>query len=132
MKELAFNEQWHFALDCFDEDDQIISEKTLWTMRDNIVKLGLSSSIFNLTTDHLIKYFNVDVSKQRIDSVHVHSNMAHLGRIRILVRTTIKFLKNLKRHHTELFKEEVSSEVQTRYLKRHYKISCGSMFNFPK
>ncbi len=127
VKELAFNEQWHFALDCFDENDQIISEKTLWTMRDNIVKLGLSSSIFNLTTDHLIKYFNVDVSKQRIDSVHVHSNMAHLGRIRILVRTIMKFLKNLKRHHSELFKEEVSSEVQTRYLKKSEKSYFGQI-----
>ena len=118
VKELAFNEQWHFALECFDNDDQIISEKTLWTMRDQLVKLGLSNLIFVLITDHLIKYFDVDVSKQRLDSVHVHSNMARLGRIRILSRTLIRFLKNLKRQNIELFTAEISSEMIKKYLKR--------------
>ena len=118
IEELAFNELWHYGLDTFDEEDQIISEKTLWTMRDNIVKLGLSSFLFDTVTDHLIKYFNVDVSNQRIDSVHVYSNMSHLGRIRILVMTLIKFLKNLKRQHIELFNSEVASEIKERYLKK--------------
>ncbi len=118
IKELAFNEQWHFALECFDEDNQVISEKTLWTMRNYVVKLGLSKQIFTVATDHLIKYFNVNVSKQRIDSVHVHSNMARLGRIRILGRTIIKFLKNLKRQHIEIFNAEISSEMQAKYLKK--------------
>jgi hypothetical protein len=124
VRELAFNEQWHFALECFNNEDQVISEKTLWTMRDQLVKLGLSVSIFSTTTEHLLKYFNVDVSKQRIDSVHVHSNMARLGRIRILVRTIIKFLKNLKRQNIELFNSEISSDMQEKYLKK----SKGSYF----
>ena len=118
VKELAFNEQWHFALECFNNDDQIISEKTLWTMRDQLVKLGLSNLIFTLTTDHLVKYFDVDVSKQRLDSVHVHSNMARLGRIRILSKTLIRFLKNLKRQDIELFNKEISSEMIKKYLKK--------------
>ncbi len=118
IKELAFNELWHFALECFDEDNQVISEKTLWTMRNQLVELGLSEQIFSVATDHLIKYFNVDISKQRIDSVHVYSNMARLGRIRILGRTIIKFLKNLKRQHLEIFNAEISSEMQTKYLKK--------------
>ena len=29
IEELAFNQQWHFALECFDESDQVISLKTL-------------------------------------------------------------------------------------------------------
>ena len=118
IEELAFNQQWHFALECFAEEDQVISLKTLWTMRNQLIKNGLSDSVFSAATDHLLKYFEVDVSKQRLDSVHVHSNMARLGRVRILVRTIIKFLKNLKRQNLELFEEEISSEMIEKYLKK--------------
>jgi len=45
----------------------------------------------------------VDTGKQRLDSVHIRSNMQRLGRLRILSRTIRKFLTNLKRHHKELF-----------------------------
>ena len=118
VNELAFNEQWHFALECFNNDDQVISEKTLWTMRDQIIKLGLFNSIFTLTTDRLLTYYDVDVSKQRLDSVHVHSNMARLGRIRILSRALIRFLKNLKRQDIKLFNAEISSKIIKKYLKK--------------
>jgi len=118
VEQLAFNIKWHFALECFNEDDQVISEKTLWTMRDLMVKLDLFGSIFSLATDHLIKYFGVDVSKQRLDSVHVHSNMARLGRIRLLGRAIIKFLKNLKRSNSELFNSEINREMQKKYLNK--------------
>jgi len=117
IEELAFNQQWHFALECFDESDQVISLKTLWTMRHQLVKQGLADSVFSVAVDHLIEFFDVDVSKQRLDSVHVQSNMSRLGRIRILARTIIKFLKNLKRQDIELFKSEVSLEMSEKYLK---------------
>jgi len=48
--------------------------------------------------------FNVDISKQRLDSVHIRSNMRSLGRIRIFAVTIRKFLVNLKRHHKGFFK----------------------------
>jgi len=54
----------------------------------------------------------------RLDSVHVHSNMARLGRIRIMVRTIIKFLKNLKRQDLALFNSEISLEMIDKYLKK--------------
>jgi hypothetical protein len=47
--------------------------------------------------------FDQDPSKQRIDSVHIFSNMAHLGRIRLFVKTIRVFLVNLKRHHPEQY-----------------------------
>jgi len=115
IEESAFNQQWHFALECFNEEDQVISLKTLWTMRAQLVKHGLADSIFSVTVDHLSEYYDVDVSKQRIDSVHVHSNMARLGRVRILKKTIIKFLKNLKRLNSELFHNEISSEMVEKY-----------------
>jgi hypothetical protein len=119
--ELSFNQLWHFALECFDEKDQIICPKTIWTMRTLVVNLDLSSEIMKKVVDHLIKYYDIDISKQRLDSVHVHSNMAKLGRIRILARTIVKFLENLKRKHSALFNEMVSQDIKDKYLKKKNK-----------
>ncbi len=116
ISELAFNQQWHFALECFSEEDQIISDKTLWTMRKQIVSLDLANNYFRLITDDFIKKYNVDTGSQRLDSVHVHSNMARVGRIRILGKTIIKFLKNLKRQNVELFEADISLTMKEKYL----------------
>jgi hypothetical protein len=59
--------------------------------------------MFENITDKLAKVFQVDTSKQRLDSVHLRSNMKRLSRINVLARTIEKFLRNLKRQHTELY-----------------------------
>jgi IS5 family transposase len=103
VEELAFSEQWHFALDCYDERDHLICERTLYTMRFQIQQLELWDKIFNKVTHEMITCFGVDVSKQRLDSVHVYSNMARLGRIRLMSLTVSQFLRNLKRQSQALF-----------------------------
>lgn len=115
IAELAFNQQWHFALECFDETDQIISLRTLWTMRNQIVKLELEKDIFEKATDKFAKIFQVDTEKQRLDSVHVFSNMARFGRIRLMSKAIEKFLKSLKRKDEKLFNETISEETKNRY-----------------
>ena len=45
--QLAFNQQWHYALDVFDEEDQIISLKTLWTCRQLLLNDKLAKKIFD-------------------------------------------------------------------------------------
>jgi len=106
LYQLAFNEQWHYALDItsVSDDATYMSLKTLWNLRKIVADHNLDSIIFNQTTDTLAKVFNVDMSKQRLDSVHIRSNMRSLGRIRIFAVTIRKFLVNLKRHHKEFFK----------------------------
>jgi hypothetical protein len=103
IDEFAFSEQWHYALDCYDEKDHLIGERTLFSMRSKIQKLELWVTIFSRVTDAMITHFGIDVSKQRLDSVHVHSNMARLGRIRLMSRTISHFLHNLKRQDKALF-----------------------------
>ncbi len=71
-------------------------------MRDTVGRLGLEQTIFTRVTDALKKLFALDPSKQWLDSVHIFSNMEHLGRIRLFVKTIRKFLVNLKRHHPDL------------------------------
>lgn len=117
IEELAFNQQWHFALECFNEEDQVISLKTLWTMRNQMVSLQIGNEIFEKATDYLVKYFNVNTDKQRLDSVHVYSNMAKLGRIRILAKATELFLKSLKKEFNDQFESNISQEIKDVYFK---------------
>ena len=113
----AFNIKWHYALNITGEDDKqtYVSPKTLWTMRSILTENNLYDVLFEKTTDKLAKLFLVNTLKQRIDSVHIFSNMRHLGRIGLFVKTIKKFLKNLKRHHKELF-SKLDTELTGRYL----------------
>lgn len=115
--QLSFNQQWHYALDVLDQEDQIISLKTLWTCRFLLLNDDLAKPIFNAVTDYLADFFDVDPKLQRLDSVHIHSNMACLGRTRLLSRTCTKFLKNLKRHHPDMY-HTVSNDIISRYTKK--------------
>jgi len=115
LDELAFNQQWHYALNNYDVDDQVISERTLWNVRNLLIRTEAGRNIFNTIVDHLIEHFDVDTSRQRMDSVHVNSNMAKIGRVRILSRVITRFLKNLKRHHRKLY-DDLDERFRDRYL----------------
>jgi hypothetical protein len=77
----------------------------------------LYQPVFEAVADSLAKVFKVDSSLQRLDSVHIFSNMRHLGRIGIFVNTIQKFLTNLKRHHQDLF-DALGKEFTDRYLRK--------------
>lgn len=105
VTQMAFNLQWHYALDVPEESDgaKYISPKTLWSMRNIVTDNDLDTVLFEQITDTLANVFRVDTTQQRMDSVHIQSNMRRLGRIGILVRCLRKFLVNLKRQYKELF-----------------------------
>ncbi len=116
VDQLAYNIQWHYALDITEESDEAkyISEKTLWSTRQLMAEHGIDGVMFEKLTDKLAKVFGVDPANQRIDSVHIRSNMRRLGRIAIFSRTIAKFLVNLKRHHRNLF-DTLKADVIDRY-----------------
>lgn len=115
IQQFSFNIMWHYALNVSDKSDfsTYVCPRTLWNMRDIVGRLGLEQSIFDNVTDALKKLFALDPSKQRLDSMHIFSNMAHLGRIRIFVRTIRKFLVNLKRHQADRYQS--LGDVALRY-----------------
>jgi len=127
VSQLAFNEQWHYALDISDESDtaKYLCHKTLWNIRQLVTDQDLDTVMFQKVTDKLADIFPVDSSKQRLDSVHIHSNMRHMGRIRIISDTIHKFLVNLKRQHQEIF-ESLPKELVDTYLSEKA-LSCFSM-----
>jgi hypothetical protein len=117
VDEFSFNIKWHYALDIPGESDEskYLSLKTLWTLRHLVITKGLDVELFNRSTELLAKAFRVDTSRQRIDSVHIRSNMKRLGRLGIFSRSIHVFLVNLKRQRPEIF-ETIDKELVDRYL----------------
>ena len=120
VEQFCFNIQWHYALDITSPDDaaSYVSGKSLWTMRDLLSTEKAYNDIFAITLKRLAKIFKVDFSKQRIDSVHIQSNMRHLGRIGLFVKTIKNFLSNLKRQHRILF-DQLDKDIAKRYLSKN-------------
>ena len=71
--------------------------KTLWSARQLVIENHLEPLVFERSCQKLATLFGVDTDKQRLDSVHIFSNMCRLSRIGIFSRTICKFLRNLKR-----------------------------------
>ncbi|OQB35499.1 MAG: hypothetical protein BWY06_03128 [Candidatus Latescibacteria bacterium ADurb.Bin168] len=118
QRALAFNLDWHYALDITDESDAstYVSERTLRNYRRIILDEHLAPILFDTFTDRLLKEFGVDVSTQRLDSTHIQSNMRKLGRVRLFATTIRKFLRKLSRFHPDVFAGTVSKELADRYL----------------
>jgi hypothetical protein len=97
VQQYAFNMQWHYSLNmCGESDDaKYISLKTLWNNRNIVAQNHLEEDIFEAGTEKLAQVFKVNRDKQRIDSVHIKSNMRRLGRIGIFSQSIHTFLVNL-------------------------------------
>ena len=119
LEQFAFNIKWHYALDITSDSDSFtyICLKTLWSMRKIMTENDLYVPLFDSITKKIESLFPVDTDKQRQDSMHIHSNMRHLGRIGLFVRVIKKFLVNLKRHHSKLF-TALDMELTDRYLSK--------------
>ncbi len=129
VEQFAFNIKWHYALDITSDSDShtYVCLKTFWTMRKIMTENDLYTPFFDSVTKKIESLFPVDTDKQRQDSMHIHSNMRHLGRIGLFVRVIKKFLTNLKRHHGKLF-AALDMELTGRYLSK----SQESLFSMVK
>ncbi len=129
LEQLSFNIQWHYALNITDESDsaKYISEKTLWFWRMVLLQHDVDQLIFEKLTDKLARVFKVNTDDQRLDSVHIRSNMRKLGRISLFSQTIHKFLVNLKRHHRHLF-----DELETTLVERYWSKKALAAFSLVK
>ena len=126
IEQLSYNIQFHYALDITEDSDEAkyLCSKTLWNMRRITIENGLDKVLFDTGTGVLAKTFGVNTDKQRIDSVHIQSNMRKLGRIGIFSTAIHKFLKNLKRHHQALFQTVEDTVVERYFFTKHIKGIC--------
>lgn len=116
VEQFSFNIKWHYALDITSSADaySYVSLRSIWEMRRILIDENLYLTLFNKIAKKLEKIFKVDLRKQRLDSVHIRSNMRHLGRISLFCKTIKKFLVNLKRQHRPLF-DALDSSIKARY-----------------
>ena len=116
---LAFNAQWHYALNIAKADDNsaYMCPKTLYSIRCVIIEHDLWDTLFNSTAGSSIELFNVNTDRQRLDSTHIRSNMKSLGRIGVFSQTIHKFPTNLKRQSRPLF-DRLPEELVSKYPKR--------------
>jgi hypothetical protein len=86
-------------------------------MRHLATEHKLDAVAFEAITAKLATVFTVNTDQQRIDSVHITSNMRRLGRIGIFSKSLHKFLRVLKRSHNDLF-ESIVPRIREKYLSK--------------
>jgi hypothetical protein len=82
----------------------------------------LAGEIFARVTAAFIRGLEVDVSRQRLDSTHIYSDMAHFGRSRLMAVTIKRFLVQLQRH------EAAGHEALAAALRERYAAAESQLF----
>ncbi len=77
----------------------------------------VSEDIFTRVTDTLLTSLEVKVKKQRLDSTHVLSDMAVLGRSRMMGVALKRFFNQLRQHTPDQF-DRIPEEIRKRYCKQ--------------
>ncbi len=83
---------------------------------------NISIKVMEEVTRALIDIGEIDISKQRLDSTHIFSNMATFGRTRMMGVTIKRFLTQVIRHDKSAY-ENLDADLRERY-----KPSQGRLF----
>jgi len=115
LDQLEYNLQWHHALRLTPEDAHLC-QKTLHNFRARLMDYDLGRLTFEETTDRIIEALGVKVSRQRLDSTHIVSNIVILTRLGLFCETIRVFLSKLKEKHERLY-GRVSESLRSRYVR---------------
>jgi len=111
-----FNALFHYALGLA-PGELALADRTLYNFRARVVGSPAVSQVLEEVTDGILKVAALCPAFQRIDSTQVTSNMAHLSRLGLFVRTIEAFLKVVRRTFPEHL-AAVPEELRQRYLDR--------------
>ena len=89
---------------------------TLHNFRARLLAHDRGRQAFEATTDGILQALGTKVTRQRLDSTHVLSNIAVLSRLGLLCETLRHFLKTLAVQHPRLY-GRVPKRLRERYLK---------------
>jgi len=104
---------WHFALNLIPTEVSI-SHATIERYMALFAKNDIAGEIFHRVTSSFIEALELDVSRQRLDSTHLFSDMATFGRSKLMGVTIKRFLTQLKRHHRAAY-DALADELRSRY-----------------
>ena len=116
LEQLEFSLQWQHALE-LTPDEAHLAQKTLHNFRARLLAHDRGRQAFEATTDGILQALGTKVTRQRLDSTHVISNIAVLSRLGLLCETLRHFLKTLAAQHPRLY-GRVSKRLRLRYLKK--------------
>ena len=100
VQRYLFDSQWHYALNVV-PNTASISHASVERYARLFVEDDLATEVFQRVTSALIHRLDLDVSRQRLDSTHVFSDMASFGRSKLMGVAIKRFLTQLKRHHPQ-------------------------------
>ena len=114
VKNYVFNTEVQYALN-LGRDNLQLDIRTLQRNEKLFREDELAQEIMDAVTIKLVKLLELDISKQRLDSTHVNSNMATFGRLRLFGVTIKRFLKSLHRNEKALH-SNLPEELLKRYM----------------
>jgi hypothetical protein len=113
---VVFDIRWQYALDLA-PDEAYVAPRTLQYFRAKVVRSGAHRDLFADITDKIMAALGTRHATQRKDSTHILSNMAHLTRLQLFVKTISVFLKQLKDVKPGRY-EQLGQELRARYIER--------------
>ena len=116
LEQLEFNLQWHHALQLTPEEAHL-PQKTLHNFRARVVAQDGGRVAFEAMTDRILQALDTKVSRQRLDSTHVISNIAVLTRLGLFCETLRVFLCAPSRPSTRGLYGRVPERLLRRYRK---------------
>ena len=102
VDQFNFNILWHKALGVVSYDCNIC-RKTIHNFQKKLNNSHKHLVVFNAVVDEIIEKSDIKFNRQRLDSVHIKSNMAELGRVRLFCRTIEMFLSELRERYPAHF-----------------------------
>lgn len=116
LANIRFDKRFEYAFE-LPYHELTVCQKSLHNFRTLVQSHEMGHVIFDRSTKHIARIFNIDTSKQRLDSTHIISNMARLSRLALFVRVIENFLFKLKRLDPQAY-ESVPERFAQRYGKR--------------
>jgi len=116
LENVEFNLLWQYALGLTAEEAHLC-QKTMHNFRVRLMENDLATAEFDHVTKRLVEIDGLSVSRQRLDSTHVISDIAVLTRLGLFVETVTNFLRELKREETGKL-ESLGKVLFKRYLDR--------------
>jgi len=113
VEEYIYDASVQFALN-LEPAGQDLSTRTLERYRKLFRENDLAVKVMSDVTSKLAELLELDVTKQRLDSTHVKSDMATFGRTRLMGVAIRRFLTQLKRHGQEAY-EALPETIRSRY-----------------
>lgn len=120
----AFDASIQYALN-LPRNGQYVSPRTVDNYRQKFRNNELAQGVFQEVASQLASELELDITRQRLDSTHVLSNMARLSRHQLLAVGVRRFLVQLNRHDHKIYKK-LPKELRERYLPGETQLFGGS------